>query len=81
MTKQISGRNQLKGKILEITIGDILAQVTVQVGDNLVDAVITRRSVEALALKVGDQVSALVKATDVMIVKDSDDRPPEAGSG
>jgi molybdopterin-binding protein len=71
MTKQISGRNQLKGKILEINVGDILAQVTVQVGDNLVDAVITRRSVEALALKVGDQVSALIKATDVMIVKDS----------
>jgi molybdopterin-binding protein len=73
MTKQISGRNQLKGKILEINLGDILAQVTVQVGDNLIDAVITRRSVEALALKVGDQVSALVKATDVMIVKDSPD--------
>jgi molybdopterin-binding protein len=75
MTKQISGRNQLKGKILEINVGDILAQVTVQVGDNLVDAVITRRSVEALALKVGDQVSALVKATDVMIVKDSPNSP------
>ena len=75
MTKQISGRNQLKGKILEINVGDILAQVTVQVGDNLVDAVITRRSVEALALKVGDQVSALIKATDVMIVKDSPNSP------
>jgi molybdopterin-binding protein len=75
MTKQISGRNQLKGKILEINVGDILAQVTVQVGDNLVDAVITRRSVEALALKVGDQVSALIKATDVMIVKDSANSP------
>jgi len=73
MTKLISGRNQLSGKVLEINLGDILAQVTVQVGDNLVDAVITRRSVEALALKVGDQVSALVKATDVMLIKDSPD--------
>ncbi|HEY9718884.1 MAG TPA: TOBE domain-containing protein [Trichormus sp.] len=79
MTKQISGRNQLKGKILEINLGDILAQVTVQVGDNLIDAVITRRSIEALALKVGDQVSALVKATDVMIVKDSPDLPERSG--
>lgn len=71
MAKLISGRNQLSGKVLEIKLGDILAQITVQVGDNLVDAVITRRSVEALALKVGDQVSALVKATDVMIIKET----------
>ena len=71
MAKLISGRNQLSGKVLEIKLGDIVAQVTVQVGDNLVDAVITRSSVENLALRVGDQVSALVKATDVMIIKET----------
>jgi molybdopterin-binding protein len=71
VAKLISGRNQLSGKVLEIKLGDIVAQVTVQVGDNLVDAVITRSSVENLALRVGDQVSALVKATDVMIIKET----------
>ena len=71
MAKLISGRNQLGGMVLEIEVGDILAQVTVQIGDNLVDAVITRRSLEALGLKVGDDVSALIKATEVMIVKET----------
>lgn len=71
--RQISGRNQLRGKVLEIQVGDILAQVTVQIGDNLVDAVITRRSLESLGLKAGDEVSALVKATEVMIIKEVED--------
>lgn len=70
MTRQISGRNQLSGKITSIQLGDILAEVTVQVGANLIDAIITRKSALALDLKVGDTVSALIKATEVMIIKD-----------
>lgn len=71
MTIQISGRNQLKGKVTEIQLGDILAEVTIQVGDNLIDAVITRRSAEKLNIAVGDQVTALIKATEVMVIKES----------
>lgn len=70
MGRQISGRNQLSGKVIELSLGDIVAEVTVQVGDNLVDAVITRKSVQALDLKVGDTVTAVIKATEVLIVKD-----------
>lgn len=70
MTIQISGRNQLKGKVTEIQLGDILAEVTIQVGDNLIDAVITRRSAEKLNITVGDEVTALVKATEVMVIKE-----------
>lgn len=78
MTVRISGRNQLRGRVTEIEYGDILAHVTVQIGDNLVDAVITRRAAERLQLKLGDEVTALIKATEVMVVKEldrSDDRP------
>lgn len=71
MPSSISGRNKLKGKVIEVQLGDIMALVTVQVGDNIVDSVITRKSAEQLNLKVGDEVSALVKATEVMIIKEN----------
>lgn len=70
MAVEISGRNQLRGRVYEIEWGDILAHVTVQVGDNLIDAVITRRSAQKLDLKIGDEVMALIKATEVMVVKE-----------
>jgi molybdopterin-binding protein len=66
----ISARNKLRGKIEEIQVGDIMAHVVVKVGDNLIESVITRRSAEELELKKGDTVSAVVKATEVMIQKD-----------
>lgn len=66
----LSARNHLKGKVTEIILGTVTALVTVKVGSNLVESVITRRSAEALELKKGDQVTAVVKATEVMIQKD-----------
>lgn len=72
MPSSISGRNKLKGKVVEVQLGDIMALISVQVGEHIVDSVITRKSAEQLKLKVGDEVHALVKATEVMIVKDSD---------
>ncbi len=71
MPSSISGRNKLKGKVIEVQLGDIMALITVQVGDNIVDSVITRKSAEQLNLKVGDDVAALVKATEVMIIKEN----------
>jgi len=66
----LSARNKLRGKIEEITLGDVMAHVVVRVGDNLIESVITRRSAEELSLKKGDTVNAVVKATEVMIQKD-----------
>src|SRR4029453_10040977 len=66
----ISARNHLKGKITDIKLGDIMAQVTVKVGQNLIESVITRQSAEELGLKKGDEVTAVVKATEVMISKE-----------
>ena len=66
----ISARNQLKGKISEIVMGDVMAEVTIRVGQNVIDAIITRRSAEELKLKKGDPVIAVIKATEVMVSKE-----------
>jgi len=66
----ISARNKLRGKIEEIQLGDIMAHVVVRVGDNVIESAITRRSADELKLKKGDTVTAVVKATEVMIQKD-----------
>lgn len=63
----LSARNHLKGTVEEIEFGDILAHVTVRLADGVVESVITRRSAEEMDLKKGDSVTAVVKATEVMI--------------
>lgn len=65
----LSARNQLQGTIEDLKIGDIMAHVTVRVGDHLIESVITRASAEALGLKRGDHVTAVIKSTEVMIQK------------
>jgi len=65
----LSARNQFKGTIDEMKLGDVLAHVTVRVGDSVIESVITRHSTEELGLKKGDSVTAVVKATEVMISK------------
>jgi len=64
---QISARNQLRGKIIAITLGNVMAEVRIHVGQQEVVAAITRASAEGLGLKVGDEVVAIIKATEVMV--------------
>ena len=66
----LSARNHLVGTIDEIQWGDVLVHVIVRVGDHLIESVITRRSAEEMALKKGDAVTAVVKATEVMLAKE-----------
>ncbi|HZU12492.1 MAG TPA: TOBE domain-containing protein [Chloroflexota bacterium] len=65
-----SGRNRLPGVVTKVTLGTVMAQVEMRVGENRVVAAITREAAEELDLKEGDHVVALVKATDVMVGKD-----------
>lgn len=65
----ISARNQLKGKITEIILGDVMAHITVRVGQNTIESVITRKSADEMKLKKGDAVTVTVKATEVMLAK------------
>lgn len=66
---ELSARNQLKGKVTKVTLGSVMAEVHVQVGANELVSAITRGSVERLGLKVGDEVVAIIKSTEVMIGK------------
>lgn len=65
----INVRNQFKGQIKEIIRGDVLSEVDVQTPWGIVTSVITTRSVQDLQLKVGSEVVALVKATEVSLAK------------
>jgi molybdopterin-binding protein len=65
----ISVRNKLAGTVKEVKLGQIMAEIIVQVGDNQVISAITKDAAEDLALKAGDKVTVLVKSTSVMIQK------------
>ena len=65
----LSARNHLRGTIEEIQWGDVLVHVSVRVGNDIIESVITRRSAEEMGLKQGDGVTAVVKATEVMLAK------------
>lgn len=66
----ISARNQLHGKIEEVLLGNVMAHITVRVGKNKIESVITKKSAEELHLKKGDNVVVIIKSTEVMIQKD-----------
>ncbi len=67
---QLSARNQLKGTIKSVKTGAIMAEVVLELaGGQEFVAEITKGSVERLQLKNGDAVTAIVKATEVMIGK------------
>src|SRR5947209_4943843 len=68
--EDVSGRNKFVGKVSAIKRDAILAQVNLEVGEHKITAVITRDALDDLGLKVGDTAVALMKATEVMIIKE-----------
>ena len=66
---ELSARNQLKGKITEIVRGAVMGEVMVDVGGQTMTSSISLSSIDRLALKIGDAVVVVVKATDAMIGK------------
>jgi len=66
---ELSARNQLKGKIKNVTTSSLMAEVEIDIGGQSVVSTITKGSVERLKLKVGDAVTVIVKASSVMIGK------------
>jgi molybdopterin-binding protein len=67
--RRISGRNQLVGRVMEIRISGLMAQVTLSIGGQHITSIITADAVREMRLKVGDTAAALVKSTSVMIVR------------
>ena len=65
----INVRNQFRGTVKEIIRGSVVSEIDVETPHGLVTSVITTRSVDELDLKVGAEVIALVKSTEVSIAK------------
>jgi molybdopterin-binding protein len=63
----ISARNQLRGKVQSITRGEAIANVALDVAGQRLVASITVEAVEDLGLSEGSEVTAVIKASDVMI--------------
>jgi molybdopterin-binding protein len=71
MPSKISARNQFRGKILKITKDPIVTYVEVEITSPIkISSVITSGSADELSLKVGDNVTAIIKSTEVMIGKE-----------
>ena len=67
--RRISGRNQLAGRVTEIKISGLMAQVTLSIGGQHITSIITADAVREMRLKVGEPAAALIKSTEVMIVR------------
>ena len=65
----LSARNQLPGTVKSVVLGSVMAEVILDVGGHQVVSVITRHAVETLDVRAGDNVTAIIKSTEVMIEK------------
>ena len=67
--RRVSGRNQLVGRIDTVRISGLMAEVKVSIGDQQITSIITASSAREMKLKPGQTAAALVKATEVMILR------------
>ena len=67
---RISARNQLKGTVVEVKKGATTSHVRVDIGGKVVTASITNEAVDELGIRIGNQVTAVIKASDVMVAVD-----------
>ena len=66
---ELSARNQLKASVKSVKVGNVMAEVVLDVGGQEMVAAITKGSVDRLRIRAGDAVVAIVKATEVMLGK------------
>lgn len=66
----LSARNQFKGIIKAVNLGQVMAEVIISVGELEIVSLISRDSAKRMGLKTGDQATAVIKATEVMVAKD-----------
>ena len=67
--RRVSGRNQLVGRIDSVRISGLMAEVAISIGDQQIVSIITARSAREMQLKPGQTAAALIKATEVMILR------------
>jgi len=69
LIRHVSGRNQLVGRIEDVRISGLMAEVTLSIGGQRITSIITARSAREMQLKAGQTAAALIKATEVMILR------------
>jgi len=67
--RSVSGRNQLVGRIAEVKFSGLLAQIKLEIGDQIITSIITAEAAREMQLRRGQTAAALMKATEVMIVR------------
>jgi len=67
--RHVSGRNQLVGRIEAVRISGLMAEVEISIGGQKITSIITSRSAREMKLKTGQTAAALIKATEVMILR------------
>jgi molybdopterin-binding protein len=67
--RRVSGRNQLVGRIVGVRISGLMAEVTISIGGQQITSIITASSAREMHLKPGQTAAALIKATEVMILR------------
>jgi molybdopterin-binding protein len=66
----LSARNQLRGRVISIHGDGVLCEVVLQLGDGQeIVSVVTRRSMDRMGLKIGEDAVAVIKSTEVMLFK------------
>jgi molybdopterin-binding protein len=67
---KLSARNQIKGKVVEVRKGTTTAHVRIDIGNGvIITSSITNEAVDDLGLRAGDEATAVIKASDVMVAK------------
>ena len=67
--RRLSGRNQLVGRVVDVKTSGLMAQVTLSIGGQHITSIITADAVREMRLKKGQKAAALVKSTEVMILR------------
>lgn len=67
--RRLSGRNQLVGRIEEVRISGLMAEIVISIGGQQITSIITARSAREMQLKPGQSAAALIKSTEVMILR------------
>ncbi len=69
MLQNVSGRNQLVGRIVELKMDGLLAQVKLSIGGQIITSLITAEAAREMQLEVGQTAAALIKSTEVMVLR------------
>jgi molybdopterin-binding protein len=69
MLRTVSGRNQLIGRVVELKVDGLLAQLKLSIGGQIITSIITAEAAREMELEVGQTAAALIKSTEVMIIR------------